>query len=160
MTIDNGERIVAFRLLGFVSTIVYVLYIFMAYFPKILSKMLSDTNINILTLVLTVVYLTVLTWPLIMKYRYIYFSSDLKGIILRWYSTGLMQGDSMSIEIPAERYAGFDITKKFFGLHTYLTLYQKVQNQKAAYNAVSITALSGEQKKKLTESLTNYKSAL
>jgi len=160
MTIDNGERIVAFRLLGFISTIVYVLYIFMAYFPKLLSKMLSDSSINLLTLALTVVYLTALTWPLIMKYRYIYFSSDLKGIILRWYSTGLMQGDSMSIEIPAERYAGFEITKKFFGLHTYLTLYQKVQNQKAAYNAVSISALSEEQKKKLSDSLTNYKSTV
>jgi hypothetical protein len=160
MTIENGERIVAFRLLGFVSTIIYVLYIFMAYFPKILSKMMSDASINVLTLVLTVIYLTVLSWPLIMKYRYIYFSSDIKGIILRWYSTGLMQGDSMSIEIPAERYAGFEITKKFLGLHTYLTLYQKVQNQRAAYNAVCISALSGEQKQKLAESLTNYKSVI
>lgn len=160
MTIENGKKIVAFRLLGFISTIVYVLYIFMAYFPKVLSKLLSDSNINLLTLALTVVYLTVLIWPLIMKYRYIYFSSDLKGIILRWYSTGLMQGESMSIEIPAERYAGFEITKKFFGLHTYLTLYQKVQSQKAAYNSVSISALSREQMKKLTESLTNYKSTI
>ena len=160
MTIENGERIVAFRLLGFISTIVYVLYIFMAYFPKLLSKMLSDTNINILTFGLTVVYLAVLIWPAIMKYRYIYFSSDIQGVILRWYSTGLMQGESKSIEIPAVRYAGFEITKKFFGLHTYLTLYQKVQNQKAAYNAVSISALSREQKQKLVESLTNYKSTV
>jgi hypothetical protein len=97
---------------------------------------------------------------MIMKYRYLYFSSDIKGIILRWYSTGLMQGESMSIEIPAERYAGFEITKKYFGLHTYLTLYQKVQNQKAAYTAVSISALSGAQKEKLTEALTNYKSVI
>ena len=160
MTIDNGEKIVAFRLLGFVSTIVYVLYIFMAYFPKLLSKMMSDANINILTGVLTVVYISVLIWPSVMKYRYIFFSSDVKGVILRWYSTGLMQGESMSIEIPAERYAGFEITRKFFGLHTYLTLYQKVQNQKAAYNPVSITALSKAQMQKLADSLNAYKSTV
>ena len=160
MTIDNGEKIVAIRLLGFVSTIVYVLYVFMAYFPKLLSKMLSEVNINILTGALTFIYLLILLWPSLMKYRYIFFSSDVRGILLRWYTTGLMQGESMSIEIPAERYAGFEITKKFFGLHTWLTLYQKVQNQRAGYNPVSITALSKEQKKKLIESLTNYKSAV
>ena len=160
MTIDNGERIVGFRLLGFVSTIVYVLYIFMAYFPKLLGKILSDENVNILTGVLTVVFLVILLWPSVMKYRYIFFSSDIKGIILRWYSTGLMQGESMSIEIPAERYAGFEITRKFLGLHTYLTLYQKVHGQKAAYNPVSISALTREQRQKLTESLNNYKSAV
>jgi len=160
MTIDNGEKIVAIRLLGFVSTIVYVLYVFMAYFPKLLSKMLSEVNINILTGALTFIYLLILLWPSLMKYRYIFFSSDVRGILLRWYTTGLMQGESMSIEIPAERYAGFEITKKFFGLHTWLTLYQKVQNQRAGYNPVSITALSKEQKQKLIESLTNYKSAV
>src|SRR5665254_18938 len=95
-----------------------------------------------------------------MKFRYIFFSTDIQGITLRWYSTGLMQGDSKSIEIPADRYAGFEVTRKLFGLHTYLTLFQKVQNQKAGYTPVSITALSREQKRKLTESLTNYKSTV
>jgi hypothetical protein len=160
MTIDNGERIVFLRLLGFVSTIVYVLYIFMAYFPKVFKKIISDDNINILTGVLTLIYLLIILWPTIMKYRYIFFSADIKGVTLRWYSTGLMQGDSKSIEIPAERYAGFEITSKFFGLHTYLTLYQNVHNQKAGYNPVSITALSGKQKRKLEESLSSYRSTI
>ena len=160
MTIENSERIVFFRLLGFISTIVYVLYIFVAYFPKIFRKLLTDDNVNIITGVLTVVYLLIILWPSIMKFRYIFFSTDIQGVTLRWYSTGLMQGDSKSIEIPADRYAGFEVTRKFFGLHTYLTLFQKVQNQKAGYTPVSITALSREQKRKLTESLTNYKSTV
>ena len=158
MTIDNGERIVFFRLMGFVSTIVYVLFIFMAYFPKIFSKYISDVNLNILTGVLTLIYLFILLWPAIMKYRYIFFSADVKGITLRWYTTGLMQGESMSIEIPADRYAGYEITRKFMGIYLYLTLFQKVQNQRAGYNPLSITALSKSQRNKLINALNNYKS--
>ncbi|MBE0667634.1 MAG: hypothetical protein IH593_08165, partial [Bacteroidales bacterium] len=129
-------------------------------FPKVFKKIISDETINIITGVLTLIYLLVILWPTIMKYRYIFFSADIKGVTLRWYSTGLMQGDSMSIEIPAERYAGFEITSKFFGMYTYLTLFQNVQNQKAGYNPVSITALSGKQKRKLEESLNNYRSTI
>ena len=95
-----------------------------------------------------------------MKYRYIYFSADERGVTLRWYKTGLMPGESMSIQIPAEKFAGYEITTGYLGLHCYLKLYQNVQGKKAGYNPVSISALTKSQRIKIKEVLNYYKSAV
>ncbi len=160
MTLDNGKKIVLLRLIGFITTLVYVLYIFLAYFPKIFRHAMSETSVNIMTAVVTAAFLLVLLWPSIMKYRYIWFSADERSIILRWYKTGVVPGESKSIEIPTERFAGFVMTKKAFGLHHYLTLFQQVQGRRAAYSPVSITALSAKQRKAIADTLSNYKSAV
>ena len=158
MTLDNGKRIVLFRLIGFITTVIYVLYVFLAYFPKIFRKVMSDQTLTILTVVVTIVFLLILLWPAIMKYRYIFFSADERTITLRWYKTGLIPGESRSIEIPADRYAGYGITSKGMGLFHYLTLYQQVQGRRAAYPPVSITALTGAQRKEIEETLKGYRS--
>ncbi len=160
MTLDNGKKIVLLRLIGFISTLVYVLYIFLAYFERIFRHSMSEASVNIMTAVVTVAYLITLFWPALMKYRYVYFSSDERNITLRWYRTGLMPGESSSIEIPTGKFAGFEITTKTMGLHHYLTLFQQIQGKKAAYNPVSITALSKKQRARIAEALNIYKSAV
>ena len=159
MTFNNGERIVVFRLLGFVSTIVYVLFVFFAYFPKAFRKVFSESELNLITGGLTIIYFGIILWPMLMKYHYISFSADARNITFRWYKTGLMPGESRSIEIPAERYAGYDLTRKYFGLYVYLTLYQNIQNRRAAYDPICINALTKEQRQKLFDTLNSYKSA-
>ena len=159
MTLDNGKRIVLFRLIGFISTVIYVLYVFLAYFPKIFRKVMSEQALTILTVVVTVVFLLILLWPAIMRFRYIFFSADERTITLRWYKTGLIPGESRSIEIPVGRYAGYGITREGMGLFHYLTLYQQVQGRRAAYPPVSITALTGAQRKEIEATLKGYKSA-
>ena len=149
MTIDNGQKIVAFRLIGFIATLIYVLYVFMAYFPEIFRHVMAKDTVHIMTAAVTVIYLLLIFYPAIMKFRYIYFSADERGITLRWYKTGLIPGDSKSVEIPALQFAGYEITAGMMGMHHYLTLYQRVQGQKAAYSPVSITALSAIREPKL-----------
>ncbi len=160
MTLDNGKRIVLIRLVGFVTTLVYVLYVFLSYFPKIFRHVMTEKNLTIMTVAVTAVYLLVLLRPTILKYMYLFFSADEKRITLRWYKPGLMPGESKSIEIPAERFAGFEVTKKFFGLHSYITLFQQVQGRKAAYPRVSISALSKKQKEEIEATLKNYRSVI
>ncbi len=160
MTLDNGKKVVLLRLIGFISTLVYVLYIFLAYFEKVFRHAMNEAGVNIMTAVITGVYLVTLFWPALMKYRYIYFSSDERNITLRWYRTGLMPGESSSIEIPTGRFAGYEITTKTMGLHHYLTLFQHIQGKKAAYNPVSITALSKKQRDLIAKALNIYKSAV
>jgi len=160
MTLENGKRIILLRLIGFISTIVYVLYVFLAYFPKVFRHVMSEKNLTLLTIAVTVVFLVVLLWPSIKKYRYIFFSADEKTITLRYYKPGLIPGESRSIEIPSERLAGYEIRQKVLGLHRYLILYQHVQGRKAAYPPVSITALSRGQAEQVERTLKNYKSAI
>ena len=100
MTLDNGKKIVLLRLIGFISTLVYVLYIFLAYFERVFRHSMSESAVNIMTAVITVVYLVSLFWPALMKYRYIYFSSDERNITLRWYKTGLMPGRAAASRSP------------------------------------------------------------
>ena len=160
MTIDNGKRIVLLRLTAFITTVVYVLYIFLAYFPKVFRKVMTEESLTMLTVAVTVAYLLLLFWPAIRQYRYIFFSADEKTVTLRWYKTGLMPGESKSIEIPAGRFAGYEITSKARGLYPYITLFQQVQGKRAAYPPVCITALSRGQRKLMDETLKNYKSAI
>jgi len=160
MTLDNGKRIVVLRLTAFISTVVYVLYIFLAYFPKVFRKVMSEESLTLLTVVVTVVYLLLLFWPAMRQYRYIFFSADERTVTLRWYTTGLMPGESKSIEIPAGRFAGYEISAKAAGLYQYITLYQQVQGKRAAYPPVCITALTKEQRNLIEETLRNYKSAI
>jgi len=158
MTLDNGKRIVLLRLIAFITTIMYVLYVFLAYFPKSFRKVMSDESLMILTVVVTVIYLGILFWPAIMRYRYLYFSADERTVTLRWYKTGLMPGESKSIQIPVDRFAGYEIITKGMGLYRYITLFQQVQGRRAAYPPVSITALSKTQRAYIEETLKNYKS--
>jgi len=160
MTLDNGKKIVMFRLIGFISTVVYVIYIFLAYFPRVFRNVMPVNYIHIMTAIITLAYVIVLFWPVIMRYTYIYFSADERGITFRWYKTGLIPGESKSIEIPADKFAGYEITRRNLGLHYYLTLYQKIQGQRASYNPVGITALSKRQRASIVETLKNYKSAV
>ncbi|MRR23525.1 hypothetical protein EG830_11175 [bacterium] len=160
MTLDNGKRIVLIRLIGFITTLVYVLYVFLAYFPKVFRHVMTENSLTIMTVAVTAVYLIVLLRPTILKYMYLFFSADEKRITLRWYKPGLMPGESRSIEIPADRFAGYEVKVKYFGLHRYIILFQQVQGRRAAYPPVSISALSGKQRAEIEETLRNYKSAI
>lgn len=160
MTLDNGKKIVLLRLIGFIITIVYVLYIFLAYFQRVFRHVMTEKSVTIMTVVVTAVYLLVLLRPTILRYMYLYFSADERRITLRWYKPGLMPGESRSIEIPADRFAGYEIRKEFFGLYTKLILFQVVQGRRAAYPAVSISALSKKQKAEIEVTLKNYRSVV
>ena len=83
MTIDNGKKIVSLRLTGFIATVIYVLYIFIAYFPKVFKHVMTERSLTTMTIVVTVAYLFLLLLPAIMKYRYIFFSADERTITLR-----------------------------------------------------------------------------
>lgn len=160
MTLDNGKKIVSLRLTGFITTVVYVLYIFLAYFPKVFRPIMTEKSLTILTVVLTAAYLILLMRPVILKYMYLLFSADERKITLRWYKPGLMPGESKSIEIPVERFAGYEIKEQFMGLNSYLTLFQQVQGRKAAYPPVSISALTRKQREDIEATLKNYKSVI
>jgi hypothetical protein len=121
---------------------------------------MTEKNLTVMTVTVTAVYLIVLLRPTILKYMYLFFSADEKRITLRWYKPGLMPGESKSIEIPAERFAGYEVKKQFFGLHRHITLFQQVQGRKAAYPPVSISALSKKQREEIETTLKNYRSVV
>lgn len=157
MTFNNGKRIVVFRLLSLISTVIFVIYMLLAYFAAILGRHMSSEQITITTVAVTTVYILIISWPAIRQYKYIYFTDDGRSIVLRWYTIGLLSGESKSIEIPKEFFAGYEITRKVRGLFSYITLYQVFQGRKGSYPPVSVTALGSKEIKKITEALDSYK---
>jgi len=157
MTFNNGKRIVVFRLLSLISTVIFVIYMLLAYFAAVLGKYLTSTQLTIITVAITTTYILIIFWPAIRQYKYIYFTDDGRSVVLRWYTIGLMSGESKSIEIPKEYFAGYEITRKLSGLYCYITLYQIFQNRKGSYPPVSISALGSKEIKKITEALDSYK---
>lgn len=157
MTLHNGKRIVFFRLLSLVATVLFVIYMLLAYFADELSRYLDSRTITIISAVVVVLYIMVILWPMIRQIKYIYFSDDGRSVIIRWYSIGLMSGESHSIEIPKETFSGYEITGKLGGFYRYITLYQTVQSHRAAYPPVVITSLHKEEIRKISEALARYK---
>ena len=157
MTLHNGKKIVALRLLSLITTVLFVIYILLAYFAKVFYHTISSNTLDLITVIISVLYLTSVLWPVIFQYKYIFFSDDGNSIILRWYSVGLISGESKSIEIPKNVFAGYEINKKNFGFYKYIVLYQTFQNRRAGYPPVTITALGIQQIKKITDSLDSYK---
>lgn len=157
MTLDNGKRLVSFRILSLITTVLFVVYMLLAYFAKILGRYMPSDTLNLITIIISALYLSSVLWPVIWQYKYIYFSDDGNSIILRWYSVGLISGESKSIEIPKNAFAGFEKSKKYFGFYSYITLYQYFQNRRAGYPPVIITALKNRQIKKIIEALECYK---
>jgi hypothetical protein len=160
MTLENGKKIILLRLIGFISTLVYVLYVFLAYFPKVFKNALAEKHLTLLTILITSVFLVVLFWPSIRRFRYIFFSADERTITLGWYKPGLLPGESRSIEIPSDRLAGYEVKKEVMGLHRYLILFQQVQGKRAAYPPVSISALSKAQLGQIEMTLKDYNSTI
>jgi len=143
--------------LSLVTTALFVVYILLAYFARVFRNSIPSDILDLMTIIISVFYLLSILWPVIWQYKYIYFSDDGKLIILRWYSIGLVSGESKSIEIPKEAFAGFEITKKYLGLFQYITLYQNFQNRRAGYPPVIINALSRQQYEKIAHALSLYK---
>ena len=156
MTFDNGRTIIRLRLRLFVVSLLMIVYVYLVYFGKQLRFPLFGIQEIHATLSLTLLYLLLAFLPLILRYRYIYFSDDGRHIIFRYYAVGFMSGKKSSIEIPKNEFAGYDISKSFAGLIKALYLYRLMGNKKARYSPVYISSLSKKELEKIRKALNTY----
>jgi hypothetical protein len=157
MTLDNGKTIIRLRLNLLIASVIFIIYIFFAYFERFDKQIkfpvlgLSDTAS---TLILVAIYLLVAIYPMIFKYNYIYFSDDGPSVVLRFYSVGISKGKRKSIEIEKQRFAGY--IKKGGLFSSSVALIERVDRREATYPPVSLTALTGKERKKLYSMLERY----
>jgi hypothetical protein len=96
---------------------------------------------------------TALIIYLIIGYHYIYFSDQGDKVVFRYQSLNPFFSNALSIEIPKNSFAKFEIRKSLFGIKHKITLYQKSTGGDAKYPSVNISALSKVQKQALIQSL-------
>mgnify|MGYP006283510387 CR=1 FL=1 len=156
MTFDNGKTIIRLRLRLFVASVLLLVYIYLVYYGKQLRFPILGIQEIHATLVLITLYLLFAFLPLILRYRYIYFSDDGRHIIFRYYAVGFLSGKKSSVEIPKNEFVGYDIKKSFAGLIKAIYLYRIMGNKKASYSPVYISSLSGKEIEKIKRALNTY----
>jgi hypothetical protein len=154
MTIDNGKTIIRLRLNVFIATVLFIIYLFFAYFGKNLKFPILGMTDTEVTLILIGIYILVAVYPMILGYNYIYFSDDGPSIILRYYSVGVLKGKKRAIEIPKNTFAGYKRSDKLF--IEKVALVQKLDRRNAVYPFVNITSLNGKEKTRLYAMLNKY----
>lgn len=157
MTLDNGKTIIRLRLNLLIATVVFIIYLFFAYFEKQIKFPVLGLSVTDATLILVAIYLLVALYPMIFKYNYIYFSDDGPSVVLRFYSVGITKGTRKSIEIEKQRFVGY--VKKEGLFSSSVALMERVDRREATYPPVSLTSLTGKERKKLFTMLDRYGSA-
>lgn len=156
MTFDNGKTIIKLRLRLFIATIIMLIYVFLVYFGKHLKFPIIGISETTATLTLVAIYLVLALSPLLLKYKYIYFSDDGRNIIFRYYSVGLYSGKKNSVEIPKDEFTGYKINRQLAGLIKSIRLYRLVKNRKASYMPVYLSSLKKPEVNRISNALNKY----
>lgn len=153
MTFDNGKTIIMLKLRALVYTVLFFLYLLVALFAKVIHFPVAGLSKNTLTLIIVGIYIILSFYPLLLKYRYIYFSNAGEAIIIRFYSVGIFTAAKHSVEISKQSYAGFEKGRTLLGLVKFVILKQKIREGVAKYPPVYITSLTRSEREKLFSGL-------
>lgn len=156
MTFDNSKTIIGVRIKLFVATVLFLVYLVMAYIAKWIPFPLLGMDDTAWTVIITVIYIVFLFYPMYLNYQYIYFSDDGYDIIFRYFNAGIAGGRKNSVEINKTAFAGYKLEKKAFGLKQNLILFQKMHDGIAKYPPIYISSLTDEERKKVFGALKRY----
>lgn len=156
MTVDNDVFTTKFRILRFVTTLIFLPLIFapiLTFRPEhILLWGLNKYNV---TSIFVAILLGIVIYYHILDYYYVYFSDTGNKLVFRFYSMSFLGTQKYSIEIMKEKFTHYKIEKKFFGKKIILILFQKKDNGYVKYPPVNLNAMKKEMRNKILSSLDN-----
>lgn len=156
MILNNSRAIVNLKIRARAAIILYLTYLILAYAARIIKFPVLGISSAACTIILTIVFLAIILFPVILKYQYVFYSDEGNDIVLRYFSTGVVAGNKNSVEINKRAFTGFRIEKELFGTVQRLVLFQRLKEGVAKYPPIYLSALSRSQKQKLISSLTSY----
>ncbi len=156
MTFDNSKTIISVRIRLFAATVLFLVYIVLAFVAGWIPFPLLGLSDSVWTVILAACYLIYLLFPMYLNYQYIYFSDDGNDLIFRYFNAGIVGGRKNSVEISKRTFSGYKIEKKLFGLNQYIILFQRIQEGVAKYPPIYISSLTTEEKNKIVRSLNRY----
>ncbi len=156
MTFDNSKTIIGVRIKLFAATVLFLVYVALAYAAKLIKFPLFGLSDTAWTLILVAIYLVVAFLPMVLNYQFVFFSDEGEKLIIRYFTSGIIGGRKNSVEISKRAFAGYKTESKYFGLVKSIILFQQVGQGVAKYPPVFISALSKEQRSKLFMSLNTY----
>ncbi|RUT78102.1 hypothetical protein [Ancylomarina longa] len=142
MTINNQNRAAWIKLSYYLGTFIYLSL-------TILLIYLSIPNIYIILGAMSILFFTLIIFSLFLNYNFIIFQESDDFIILRYYPLHPFHDNFKSIEISRNSLSHYDWKNKIFGLRPELTLYQQTTKGVAKYPAVSLSAITKADRKKV-----------
>jgi hypothetical protein len=156
MTIDIRKTVYKKKLRSFYSTLFFLVIIGALLVTNIYYGKIAGIDKYGLSMILAGIYILSILYSSIRNYQYIFYSDEGDKIILRYFSFSFFASKKSSIEIRKTDLAGYETSRQIFGLRENLVLYQNTKKGTAKYPPVSITALSGSEKKEMLHSLSIY----
>jgi hypothetical protein len=142
MILDIKKTILRQNLASFISTIVFVLLIVLLLFIPFSKDLIRGVDNNLLAVFMGSAYVIYAFYKSFRNYNYIYFNDESDKIVMRYFSSNLFTSRKNSIEIPKKEFAGYQIQAFFLGYRETIILQRRTSKGIASYPAVSITALS------------------
>ena len=153
MIINNQKQSVNLRIQKSLALLVVVIVVALIYFTSILPPGTLGLSKNKVAIAFISVFIVYFLIDYLRNYHYIYYSDTGDIIILRYYSLRPLEDKKNAIEFNKREFHSFKITKLLNGFNESLIIFRKTSKGIAKYPPVSITALSGNDKEKLTASL-------
>jgi hypothetical protein len=157
MIIDIQRIVIKTQLRRLITLLLVVLAILIVVFLGSLQNDFLGINKYQWGLIIFAVYIISVIIEGLLELNYIYFSDEEGAIIFRYFPMSLFSRKKNSIEIPLERFAGYEIIESFGGLKKQIIFYHKLKKGSAKYKPVSITGLNKEQLQTLIKTLNRHK---
>ena len=160
MVIDIQKKVIQLRLQKLVITILLVLSIIFFGLTGVVKNTFLGLDKYAYLVIFAAVYILYIVYQMMAELNYIYFNDSGNKIIIRYFSTSILNTRKHSIEIPKEMFYGFKIEKKLLGVKQILTLFQKNGKNIAQYPPISISLLNKYQRGDMNKTLLNYGKAV
>jgi hypothetical protein len=105
--------------------------------------------------VIASIYVLLLVYFIMLNYTYFSIKDAGSKIIVKHYKLFPIARKYVSYEIAKINFAGFEIKNSFFNKREDLYLFTKINNKKASYPPISLSALTKEDKSNLIKFLKN-----
>jgi uncharacterized membrane protein (DUF485 family) len=156
MTFENDRTIIRIRLTTFISTVFYVICIFLIFFAEVIDFPLLGISKISWTILLSAMYFVISFGPQLLHYTYLYFSDDGDKLVFRYYRVGIMRGRRQSVEIPKSSFAGYKYEKTMGHFLSRLVIYQRIQEGVAKYPPIPLNSLRKKEKRRIMSVLSRY----
>jgi hypothetical protein len=157
MIIDIDKTIIRRTKGKFIALLILVVVICVLLFVPFRRDLFNGLSNNLLAIFFAVSYMIFALYETFRNYFYIYYNDESDKIVLRYFSPALFTSKKNSIEIFKKDFAGYELKSFFMRYRENLILMKNTSKGIAKYPAVSITALSNEERYSLLSSLNALK---
>ena len=154
MTFDNANYNVKIKLIRLTLLLVTAGSItVISMFDELNTKLGFDRMY--ISLSILGIYILYNVFRIVKEYNFIYFSTEVGKLTIRYYQSITFNKKCKSFEFPLAEFYKYEIQKK--GIKTFLTIYRRQDKQIVKYPPICINSLKKNEREQITKTLDNIK---